>query len=116
MNDYGIDVEAEITFASRQLLKEELAFILKPFENYKNTPSSRNHAENIVKAWLSFKHKNNLIGDYATRCDVFNNQEPTKLIIDVAVKFHYCETSGHADIRKTTEMVFVPISVVLSGS
>jgi len=116
--DYGIDVEAELTAASRQILKEELVSVLQPFIKYKNNPVTRNHAENMVKAWLSFKHKMKpqLVGDYAVRCDIFNNQDPDELTIDVAVSFRYTETSGPENVVHYTGLVFVPIRIPLFNS
>ena len=115
MTDYGIDVEAELLAASRTVLKEELASILEPFTNYKNTPITRNHAENLVKTWLSFKFKMRLIGDYAVRCDIFNNRESTKITVDVAVTFRWTCTVDDMGTTKYTGFVFLPITIPVTS-
>ena len=119
MTDYGIDVEAEIIAACRIALKSDLASILHPFKSYKNTPCTRNHVENMVKTWLSFKFKTHpqMIGDYVVRCDVFNNQKSTELTVDVAVSFRFHETDelNPEGTTKYTPFIFVPITIELTG-
>jgi len=43
-------------------------FILEP-----NDGITRQHAENLLKTWLSQQHKHKQISDYAVSCDIFTN-------------------------------------------
>ena len=120
----SVDIESELLYAAREVLTEELNDILKPFSAYQNSGISRQHSENVIKVWLSYKHKLGLIGDYVVRCDVFGNipmigNDPESvvdnirdkiMVIDVAVRFRLPREEDGSESRPSP-YVFIPLRV-----
>ena len=95
------------------ILKNELHYLAKMFIIESNDGITRQHAETLIKVWLSFQHKNGRIKDYVVTCDVFNNKpaviDKNQLKIDVAAQFPiYDEDNGSIQY---TGFVFIPITI-----
>lgn len=95
-------------------MKQELSHLVKLFILESNDGITRQHAENLVKVWLSYKHKTKKIADYAVSCDMFNNTpdvvDKNEMKIDVAVQFCYWDDSFNGHFA-TTSFIFIPITI-----
>ena len=132
----SVDMESEFTYAAALAMKVELETILKPFAAYSNTGVTRQHAENMAKTWLSYKHKRGLVRDYSVRCDVFDNVpmiygnpekvvEDNVMVIDVAFQIHFPkgmakktpaerdddDSYSPFDFSTHSPFIFIPISI-----
>jgi hypothetical protein len=99
------------------MLKNQLHYLAEMFIAEPNDGITRQHAENMIKTWLSHQYKHKQISDYAVSCNIFTNTpeiiDRCELKIDVAVKFYFWndlipDSRGFQD---TTPFIFLPIVI-----
>ena len=98
-------------------LKSQLHHLSEVFITEPNDGITRQHAENLIKTWLSHQYKHKQISDYAVSCDIFTNTpevvDQRELRIDVAVKFYFWNdlNPDSRGFQDTTPFIFLPIVI-----